>query len=141
MDRSGRNLRPCCGFIVSFPLDLIALCCLLWLKKSAAAGIELLLLQLRRIEAVDVGPELDDFAEEIGGFAFPVAHCTGRVGVAGGELCLLPSVQVHAPVQLGKANVRNLGMGIGIWDSGLTASNMGPRSSLCFCSSSSIFFT
>lgn len=42
-------------------------------------GIDLLLTDFGGLEAVDVSSELDDFAEEVRGFLFPVGH--GFLGV------------------------------------------------------------
>lgn len=41
------------------------------------------------MQIVNVGPEFDDFAEQVGGFLFPICHRLVGVGVSGCELCLL----------------------------------------------------
>ena len=54
--------------------------------RSPPRGIKLLFRQLRRLQALAVSAELDDFAQEVGGLAFPVGHGFDGVGMAGGEL-------------------------------------------------------
>jgi hypothetical protein len=51
-----------------------------------ALRIDLVFVCLRCVERVDVGPEFDNFAEEIGRFAFPIGHRFLSVGVPWGKL-------------------------------------------------------
>lgn len=53
---------------------------------GGAVGVDSLFAGFSGCEAVDVGSEFDDFAEEVGGFLFPVCHCFLRIGVAGCKL-------------------------------------------------------
>ena len=54
--------------------------------RFRALSIDLLLLRLRSLEAVDVRPELYDLVEQVRGFAFPVRHCFCGVCVPRREL-------------------------------------------------------
>lgn len=51
-------------------------------------GVKGLLGLLRDGQAVDVGAELDDFAQQVVGFALPVGEGFVEVGVTGGELAI-----------------------------------------------------
>jgi len=90
-------------------------------------SVEVLLRLLRRAERVNVRPELDDFAEQVVGFALPVGESLGAVGVTGGVL--EPHVR------------KTLEFDMWIRRGGLTASSMACLRSLCFANSDSTLFT
>lgn len=87
-----RKLKGSCSYdvilasIVFIILLLIFILSLLLRRGGSSIGINLLLLSLRSLKTVDIGPELDNLVQNIRGFAFPVSHGFRQVWVAQGEL-------------------------------------------------------
>lgn len=87
-----RKLKGSCSYdvilasIVFIIILLIFILSLLLRRGGSSIGINLLLLSLRSLKTVYIGPELDNLVQNIRGFAFPVSHGFRRVWVARGEL-------------------------------------------------------
>ncbi len=133
------SMSKSCGHALIFVAFFILLSFFVHLlfAGESSAGINILLLYLRCLQTVNVRSKLDDFAQEIRRFAFPVRHRFGGVWMSRGKLVapmlvILYTSTIYKQMRIGKKKGK---------EGKLTARAMAPRSSLCFCNSSSMFCT
>lgn len=83
-----RKYKESCSYyvilasIVFIILPLIFILSKLLRSGGSSPNVQPLFLSLRSLQTVNVGPELDNFVQNIRGFAFPVSHGFRRVWVA-----------------------------------------------------------